>query len=1230
MVASLSLAKNHSELIQTLDSLTSLITWGSNIILLLVDFWSGKSKGNENSKESPLLQISLNQLIARLGQYGGKVPWIDREAITITDLRKNGRVAILGQIKIGKTREAIELIRRAINSDLVSEERIFQLSPNFRFHSPSELKDLVQRTIDLKEPILLFIDDFSRLSDESLLLLDEAIKVFESCKDFYFVVTAPQDEISGGNSRWLKKQTFATIRLQRLSRNQISTFVDEASSTLGLSIGQDAKALFVNLSNGSPEIVLIGFRRLLAEGHKQVNALLAQEVTFHSLYDSWVSTRKYILGKKPAAVYILKSLASFHITRVFPYPSMVLAYANYLWKTTNKDDKTLNRRQHLIDALMFLRKFDFWTISGEFLFPEAAIEGMATFEDARNHLGGFLLNFERFWRYPIFRNFYLYSIEQSYSLLGIALGAQERGEPYIALKYYSAALRLTPYAWIYLNRGSCYGGLNDLSKALDDFNKADALSKNSKNHVLFYSNRSLAYIELGDLVNAQKDVDLGLALYPNQPILLSRRGALYLLQGRIQAALLDFDTAIQNLPDGNDKAYALTARANLFAQIHEYEKALRDCNQAIKLMPDLPIKADFYRSRANLYSQLAQHRLAIMDYSRAIQLKPDLALAYFSRAYSFIELGNNKNALDDFSTTIKIDPSITMAYIGVAQIYADLGEIQKALQEMDLAIGHSDKPELRAVSFVRRALIYEKVEDFRNAISDYSEAIDIQPQYSYAYLQRANLYEEMGDFEKVVLDFTALLGFENDKEDRVRDFNKRGSAYDELGKYELAIEDFKAAIILDERNPISYMNYGITLHKQGDLAGSITYLSQAIKLNPKLWEAYANRGTSYSQIGDFETAISDHTKAISHQENGPNRAGAFYNRGNTYLMTDLYDKAIKDFTSALKNLKDPAIQASCYYRRGLCYWRITRYEQALKDLDLSIGIDPEATYTYLLRGNIYANRGQVESALSDYGKALSYATKTEEKVEVYRIRGNLYAEIDDYDLAIFDFGEAIALDSHNAIHYFNGGLGYLHIGKLDKALLNLDQAISLNSEYFEAYNTRGQVYSKQGEHEKALLDFDRAILYVDDSEKKVDYCCNKAITLQILNRGIDADDAYSIATGISPTSERIRVTRIQMELLRGNHKRALDLIEEAEKMVFQPNRLGYWKASALIALERFDDAFMALKSYLESSPLPGNYAAIQSELASLSSEVKSSTQIEKAISLVNEYSRKASEKYGSL
>ena len=71
------------------------------------------------SDRAPIRQIRYETLIKRLGQ-GGVIPWINRGVTASSLLRNHGRVAIIGLMKSGKTREAAELIRVATEDGWIS------------------------------------------------------------------------------------------------------------------------------------------------------------------------------------------------------------------------------------------------------------------------------------------------------------------------------------------------------------------------------------------------------------------------------------------------------------------------------------------------------------------------------------------------------------------------------------------------------------------------------------------------------------------------------------------------------------------------------------------------------------------------------------------------------------------------------------------------------------------------------------------------------------------------------------------------------------------------------------------------------------------------------------------------------------------------------------------------------------------------------------------------------
>ncbi len=114
--------------------------------------------------------------------------------------------------------------------------------------------------------------------------------------------------------------------------------------------------------------------------------------------------------------------------------------------------------------------------------------------------------------------------------------------------------------------------------------------------------------------------------------------------------------------------------------------------------------------------------------------------------------------------------------------------------------------------------------DFDRAITNYSEAIRLNPQGADAYYYRAYAYWKKGDLDR-------------------------------------AITDLSEAIRLNPQDALAYHNRGNAYSAKGDLDRAITDLSEAIRLNPEYTLAYHNRGNAYSSKGDLDRTLADYTKA---------------------------------------------------------------------------------------------------------------------------------------------------------------------------------------------------------------------------------------------------------------------------------------------------------------------------------------------------------------------------------
>jgi tetratricopeptide (TPR) repeat protein len=129
--------------------------------------------------------------------------------------------------------------------------------------------------------------------------------------------------------------------------------------------------------------------------------------------------------------------------------------------------------------------------------------------------------------------------------------------------------------------------------------------------------------------------------------------------------------------------------------------------------------------------------------------------------------------------------------------------------------------------------------------------------------------------------------------------------------------------------------------------------------------AYAVRGASYWDLGEYRKAIADCDKAI---QLDPNSSFAYAVRGDSYRLLGEYQKAIADCDKAIQ--LDPN-DSFAYARRGASYWLLGEYQKAIADCDKAIQLDPNDSFAYARRGTSYWKLGEYQKAIGDWVTWLS-------------------------------------------------------------------------------------------------------------------------------------------------------------------------------------------------------------------------------------------------------------------
>jgi tetratricopeptide (TPR) repeat protein len=159
--------------------------------------------------------------------------------------------------------------------------------------------------------------------------------------------------------------------------------------------------------------------------------------------------------------------------------------------------------------------------------------------------------------------------------------------------------------------------------------------------------------------------------------------------------------------------------------------------------------------------------------------------------------------------------------------------------------------------------------DFQNAITQYTKAINLEPDSCDAYYLRGNAYYQQEMYDSAIRDYDMAIQLGSFDADA---WYERGKYYHKMKEYKMAISDFDMAISIDSGNPTFYSSRGISYNWLGN--GSLV----------------TNAGEQRA-IEHNENAISDFTIAIGMD---PSDAWVYSVRANSYNWL-IEARADKDF-----------------------------------------------------------------------------------------------------------------------------------------------------------------------------------------------------------------------------------------------------------------------------------------------------------------------------------------------
>uniref|UniRef100_A0A3P8R2T4 Tetratricopeptide repeat protein 28 n=1 Tax=Astatotilapia calliptera TaxID=8154 RepID=A0A3P8R2T4_ASTCA len=667
--------------------------------------------------------------------------------------------------------------------------------------------------------------------------------------------------------------------------------------------------------------------------------------------------------------------------------------------------------------------------------------------------------------------------------------ACQQGEFELAVRLYSEALTADPQNCIlYSNRSAAYLRLGEYSTALDDAIKARLINPKWPKA---YFRQGVALQYLGRHADALAAFASGLAQDPK---------SLQLLVGMVEAAMKSplrdtLEPTYQQLQKMKlDKSpFVVVSVIGQELLTHGFHGA-----SAVVLEAGLKIGTCSLKLRGSVYSALSsaywslgniEKSMAYMqqdlevtktlgDQSGECRAHGNLGSALFSKSNYREALANHRNQLV-LAMKLKDREAASSALSSLGHVYTAIGDYPNALashKQCVLLARQSQCKLSEARQLGNMGAVYTALGDFTNAVQCHEQHLDIakslenRREEARAYSNLGSAYHSQRDFDKAISYHTRVLELAQELVDRAIEMR----AYAGLGHAARCMQDLERA----------------RQHHQNQLE-----IAQELQDRAAQGRASSNLGIIHQMKGEYDTALKFHKAHLSFVQELCDYAAqgrAYGNMGNAYHALGMYDQAVQYHRQELQislEVNDRPSQASTHGNLAVAYQALGAHDRALQHYlhHLTIAREMRDTQSEARAlanlGNFHSWRGEYAQALPYYQQYLVLAPGLQDLEAEGKVCHNLgYAHycLGQYRDAVRYYEQDLALAKDlqdklaQAKAYCNLGLAHKALGEYNKAeecqryLLSLAQALDNTQAVFRAFGNLGDVCVCRGDFPGAV------------------------------------------------------------------------------------------------------------------------------------------------------------------
>lgn len=188
-------------------------------------------------------------------------------------------------------------------------------------------------------------------------------------------------------------------------------------------------------------------------------------------------------------------------------------------------------------------------------------------------------------------------------------------------------------------------------------------------------------------------------------------------------------------------------------------------------------------------------------------------------------------------------------------------------------------------------ITFQRNKVWRNSIALFTDLVAKYPNQAHAHFILGKNLMDVPDVNGALASMNRSIGLNPRMPES---YFYRGNIYYGQQNYTAAMNDYLKAVELDPNYSEAYYNIGVIYNTTNKFPDAIGPLTKAISIRPNEY-IYQTRASSFFNLGRLQEAADDYTKAIAIN---PKLGQAYFNRGATYLNMQQTARACADWKEA--------------------------------------------------------------------------------------------------------------------------------------------------------------------------------------------------------------------------------------------------------------------------------------------------------------------------------------------